>query len=149
LDYSGPAPTITQQRLTEAWDRAEALLAAQPAAPTPYATESTWAFFLMLFLVSPTITNASAFALAEAAAASDSSHEAASLHALLHPSSPISCTPCLMNAAIGAMLGVIMLLFLAIGSHAAGLPSMLFGRDWLVALVMMTVLLRLFETGGG
>ena len=148
LDYSGPAPAITPQRLPEAWDRAETLLAAQPTAPSPYATENTWAFFLMLFLIFPTITNASAFALAEAAAASDSSHEASNLYAMLHPNAPISCTPCLMNEAIGAMLGVIMLLFMAIGSHAAGLPSMLFGRDWLVALMMMTVLLRLTAANG-
>jgi hypothetical protein len=148
LDYSGPAPAITQQRLTEAWDRADALLAAQPAPAGPYATESTWAFFLMLFLIFPTITTASAFTLAEAAAASDSSHEAASLYATLHPGSPISCTPCFMTAAINAMTGVIMLLFMAIGSHAASLPSMLFGRDWLVALMMMTVLLRITAANG-
>jgi len=147
LGYAGPAPTITQQKLQAAWDRAEGLML-PTAAGGPYATESTWAFFLMLFLVFPTILDVDAFNFASAAAGMDSGHGAASLFSLLHPTGAISCTPCFISALISGVLGVMMLLFMGMGSHAANAPSMLFGRDWLVSLVMLAALFVLFISAG-
>ncbi len=144
LHYSGPAPAISQQKLQAAWDRAEGMLLPIAAGKSPRAAEATWAFFLMLFLVFPTILDADAFNFANAAVDMDSGHGAASLYGLLHPAGAISCTPCFISALIGGVLGIIMLLFMAMGSQAAMAPSMLFGRDWLVTLVVLAALLVLF-----
>lgn len=147
LRYSGPAPIVTQERLQDAWDRAEALLQAQPTAKAPYATEATWAFFLMLFLIFPTMAGAEALNYAMAAAGMDTGHGATSVYDLLHPASPISCTPCFIGALLNGLLGIVMLLFLAMGSHAGMAPSMLFGRDWLIMLVLLAALFMLFLSG--
>lgn len=148
LDYSGAAPQFTQQDLQTAWDRAEGLLLARPTSQEPYATEQTWIFFLLLFLVFPLIGNDMAFNYALAASSMDTGNEAASLFSMLHPAGAISCTPCLISALLSGLLAIVMLLFMAMGSHAAMAPSMLFGRDYMIALGLMVALLALFVATG-
>lgn len=144
LTYSGAAPQITQQQLQDAWERADALMLAQPTAEEAYATPNTWIFFLMLFLVFPAIAPGDAFNYAQAASSMDTDSQAGVLYSLLHPLGSISCTPCFFGAVLSGVLGSIMLLFMAMGPHAATAPSMLFGRDWMIMLVLLATLYVLF-----
>lgn len=148
LGYSGPAPQITPQRLQAAWDRAEALLLPAASANGPYADQSTWVFFLMLFLAFPGMLNEAAFGIALAAAQHDARNNATNIYNALHPTGPIDCTPCLIGVLTSNLLAIVMLLFVAMGSHAAAAPSMLFGRDWLMLTTTMAAIYMLFLRTG-
>ena len=144
LNYAGAAPQITPQMLRDAWERAEGLLQTQAAADQPYATERTWIFFLLLFLMFPGIAGVDAFNFAMAAGSMDSDEEAARLHDMLHPLGSIPCTPCFFSGLLTRLVAVIMLLFMAAGSQMGGASAMLFGRDFPIMLVLLAALLVLF-----
>jgi hypothetical protein len=144
LDYSGPVPQITQQRLQDAWNRAEDLLLPQAAGDGPYATEQTWGFFLILFLMFPAIAGTDAFNFATAAGTMDTENQAGQMYDMLHPTGEVSCTPCFFNSLISTLLAILMLVFMAAGSEMGEAPSMLFGRDFPILLVLLAVVLMLF-----
>ncbi|MBD3292118.1 MAG: hypothetical protein GF393_04280 [Armatimonadia bacterium] len=144
LDYSGGAPQFSEAALQAAWDRAEGMLLPQAAGDEPYATQQTWAFLLMLFLIFPAISGADAFNFATGAASMDTGNEASGLFSLLHPSGGIACTPCFISAMLSGFLSIVMLLFLGMASHTSMAPSMLFGRDYAIVLALLAVLFVLF-----
>lgn len=144
LSYSGPAPTITEQRLAAAWGRAEGLLPSTTAAEQTHATSMTWPYLLMLFLLFPTISDSEALNIAGAASTADTRQKAAELFVLVHPTRPISCNSCVMNTLISRVLEIDMLLYKEMGSSAGSVPSMLLGREWLVTLMLLAAAQALF-----
>jgi len=148
LNYSGGAPQFSEAALQAAWDRAEGLLLPQAAGDGPYATEQTWAFFLMLFLIFPGIGGGEAFNFATGAAGMDTGNQASGLFSLLHPSGGIACTPCFISALLTGLLSIVMLLFMGMASHTSMAPSMLFGRDYVIVLAMLAALFILFLASG-
>ncbi len=145
--FAGDAPQITRQQFQDAWDRAHQLAGATPTAVPaqqdnrPYLL---WAYLFMLLILFPSMADDDAATYAANAADRDTSSRALGLWDLFHIGS-VSCTPCLFSQIISTVVGLYLILYLYLGMacHAAGAPGLLFGRDWLVMLVMIAALLLL------
>ncbi len=148
LSYQGAAPQVTEQQIRDAWDRADQALGftSATAASTVEPSRSdctTWVFLLFLFLLFPAIATGLAANIAAGAEALDTGGVAVDMFDLLHPTGPVGCTPCFFGMLMSMVLTLGAYLYLAMASHAAVVPGVLWGLNWLVALVFMSAILML------
>jgi hypothetical protein len=142
LDYSGPAPQITRQQFQDAWDRAHDVAGVAPAQGGDTATRVLWAYLFLLFVLFPALADEDALDYANDAVTRDTANRALALWDTFHLTS-VSCTPCLFSGLISMVAGVFLFLYLAMSSHAAAAPGLLFGYYWLIMLVLIAALLLL------
>ncbi len=147
IGYSGPAPQITRQQFQDAWQRAHDLAGVSPSSVAPAEDADNgpyilWAYLFLLLLLFPTMLCDDAMLFATDAAMRDTAGRALALWHTFHLTS-VPCTPCLFSGLMSTVFGLVPFLYLGMASHAAGAPGLLFGRDWLVMLVMIAALLLL------
>lgn len=145
LSYAGPAPNLSRARLQTAWERADGLM---PTAPTQVRTQEVsahtmWSFLFLLFLLFPDLDCVTATSYAADAAARDTGGRAEELYELLHPAGAVGCTPCLFSHLTSVVATLCLYLYLGMGAQAAHEPGLLFGRDWLIVLVLIAALVFL------
>lgn len=145
LSYTGPAPGLSRARLQTAWDRAGAItgLGVAPVAPSGVSGQTMWIFLFMLFLLFPTLSDADAASYAADAGLRDTAGRAEELYGLLHPTGSVACTPCLFSGMMSRIAGLYLFLYLGMASQAAHEAGLLFGPEWLFAMVLMAALLFL------
>lgn len=143
VGFEGDAPQITRQRLEEAWASADELSGIDAAAESSPADQARWVFLLMLLLLVPPLDDETAGTCASGAvneALADHEEnlaDAAELYDMLHPDGPVPCRPCLLGHIMGATLALALFVYLGMGSHAASEAGLVFGFDWVAALVLL------------
>ncbi|MGC9316598.1 MAG: hypothetical protein ACP5KN_01010 [Armatimonadota bacterium] len=151
VGFAGQAPEITTQRLEEAWARADELSAINAGTESSPADEAQWVLLLVLMLLLPSLSDEAAATYASAgvdeALADDDRNlaRAAELYEMLHPEDPVACTSCLLGHIMGLALSLGLYVYLGMGAHAAGEPGLLFGFDWVAALVLLAAHVNVAE----
>jgi len=145
LSYAGPVPSLSRAGLQTAWDRADSFIRTVPAqvGPQEVSGHTMWSFLFLLFLLFPDLGDEDAASYAADAGGRDTQGRAEDLYGLFHPASTVGCTPCLFSHLISTVAGLMLFLYLGMGSQAACAPGLLFGGDWLIMLVLIAALIFL------
>jgi hypothetical protein len=145
-DYEGGARQVTEQQLQGARQRADEMVETE----TPTLDEKgIWVFLVMAFLLFPAIAGATAMGWAEGAWERDTDDRALLAWFWFNSSSPHPWSAALIAQMTTAFFIMALYLYQSMGAtYLAEAPGLMFGRNWLVLLMMLLLLLTASWTGG-
>lgn len=144
--YDGPAREVTEQQLLGARERADEMIDRNNLTDDD---RGVWVFLVMAFLLFPALAGATAMGWAQGAWARDTDNQALLAWFWLNSSSPHPWSAGLIGEMSALFFALALYLYLSMGtSYLAQAPGLMFGRHWLVLLMLLLVLLVASWTGG-